>query len=261
MKIKATRGLKLLVAAAAIGLISASPINAYVIQGSVEHKEYLPPVSQNFRAGATFAAPSNTTRVAWFPVPDWLAGAWMKNGDMETYVKDFRTGQEMRNPMWLNNKVRLAFGHQRDVKGTIWHAEILPFRADGNRGDSTDRRYVMDMSCLQSNPGSVVLRFHSNVFRLDPVYSKIQTTTQQEEIVTFRPDNEGLIATTSSTKTFDENGKPILQSFSNAERTKLSEFQPVAELNGVNLVSSLNEFLTENKMFDRLPSTQEASQN
>lgn len=261
MKSNRITGLKLFAVVGAAWLSSMLPVNSYVIQGSIEHKEYLPPVSQNFRAGATFAAPSNTTRVAWFPVPDWLAGAWMKNGDMETYVKDFRTGQEMRNPMWLNNKVRLAFGHQRDIKGTIWHAEVLPFRADGNRGDSTDRRYVMDMSCIQSNPGSVVLRFHSNVFRIDPVYSRIQTTTQQEEIVTFRPDNAVLIATTSSTKTFDENGRPILQSFSNAERTKLSEFQPVAELNGINLVNSLNAFLTENKMFDRLPSAQEASPN
>ena len=246
------------VLASVMWLIAVVPTSAYVLQGDVEHKEFLPPVSQNFKAGATFSAPSQTTRVAWFPVPDWLAGAWLKNGDMETYIKDFRTGEEIRKPTWVNNKVRLSFGHQRDNLGTIWHAEILPFRADGNRGESTDRRYVMDMSCIKSSPDAVVLRFHSNVFRVSLSDSRIQTTTQQEEIITFRPDNDGLIATTSSTKTFDENGRPIYQSFSNAERTKLAQFVPVADLNGINLVESLTAFLTTNKMFDRLSSGQEA---
>lgn len=253
MKIKTARILAL---TAALSIIYTQPLNAYVIQGEIDHKEYLPPVSQSFKAGATFSAPTQAPRVQWFPVPDWLAGAWMKNGDMETYIKDFTTGQEMRKPMWLNNKVRLAFGHQRDAKGTVWHAEILPFRADGNRGDSTDRRYVMDMSCVKSSPDSVVLRFHSNVCRINPMDSRIQTTNQQEEIVTFRPDNDGLIATTSSTKTFDENGRPLVESFSNAERTKLAEFIPVAELNGINLVQSLAAFLTEKNMLDRISSSQ-----
>ncbi len=178
----------------------------------------------------------------------------MKNGDMETYLKDFRTGEEMRKPVWLNNKVRLGFGHQRDRLGTIWHAEILPFRADGNRGDSTDRRYVMDMSCLNSSPTAVALRFHSNVSRIDPGSSRVISTNQQEEIVTFRPDAQGAIATTSSTKTFDESGKPMIQAYSNAERTKIAEFVPVAQLNGIDLVNSLLQFFSANNMTDRLPS-------
>jgi hypothetical protein len=260
MKLTGIRNPKFTFTAALIWLAMALPINAYVIQGEIAHKEYLPPVSQSFKAGATFSAPNQTTNVKWFPVPNWLAGTWMKNGDMETYVKDFRTGEEMRKPMWLNNKVRLAFGHQRDAQGTVWHAEILPFRADGNRGDTTDRRYVMDMNCVKSSPDSVVLRFHSNVFRIDPMDSRIQTTTQQEEIVTFRPDNEGMIATTSSTRAFDENGRPLIQSFSNAERTKLAEFVPVAELNGINLAESLSSFLAANKMTDRLSTSPETAQ-
>ncbi|MDZ4832315.1 MAG: hypothetical protein SGJ27_00805 [Candidatus Melainabacteria bacterium] len=225
---------------------------AYTIQGEIDHKEYVAPVSQEFKAGATFAAPSQVSHVKWFPVPNWLAGTWMKNGDMETYLKDFRTGEEIRKPMWLNNKVRLGFGHQLDSLGTIWHAEILPFRADGNRGNSTDRRYVMDMNCLNSNPQSVALKFHSNVIRVDPGSGTIQSTNQQEEIVTFRPDRDGLIATTSSTKNFDENGRPLLQAYSNAERTKIAEFVPVAQLNGIDLASSLIDFFTANNMTDRL---------
>lgn len=223
-----------------------------VIQGGIEHKEVLPPVSAGFKAGARFSAPTQAARVEWFPVPDWLAGAWLKNGDMETYVHDFRTGQEIKKPIWLNNKVRLSFGHQRDSLGTIWHAEILPFRADGNRGNAMDRRYVMDMSCLKSEPESVALRFHSNVVRVDPDDSLVETTTQQEEIVTFRPDHDGMIATTSSTRTFDENGRPIVQSASNAERTKLAEFEPVAQVNGIDLAASLSQFLISRNMQNRL---------
>lgn len=236
-----------------VWLVCWTSAQAYTIQGQIDHKEYLPPVSEGFKAGATFAAPNQVSRVAWFPVPEWLAGTWMKNGDMETYIKDFRTGQETRKPTWLNNKVRLAFGHQRDSLGTVWHAEVLPFRADGNRGDSTDRRYVMDMSCLQSTPQSVALRFHSNVVNINPGDSRILATNQQEEIVTFRPDS-GLIATTSSTKTFDQNGRPLLLAYSNAERTKIAEFVPVPQLNGIDLASSLIEFFTANNMTNRISS-------
>ncbi|MBX9669903.1 MAG: hypothetical protein K2X93_19935 [Candidatus Obscuribacterales bacterium] len=236
----------------AIGL--AAGTRAEVIQAGIEHKEYLPPVAQSYKAGARFSAPAQVARVAWFPVPDWLAGAWLKPGDMETYVRDFRTGQETTKPIWLDNKVRLAFGHQRDCLGTVWHAEVLPFRADGNRGPSTDRRYVMDMSCLKSQPDMVSLRFHSNVFQVDPEDGEIETTTQQEEIVTFRPDKDGVIASTSSTRTFDENGHAIIQSNSNAGRSKLADFVPVNELNGINLVESLTQFLTSNNMTNRLSS-------
>jgi len=255
MKFTGIRKLVLTLSICSIALGAAFPQACFgtVIQAGIEHKEYLPPVDQSFRAGTTFSAPPQAARVQWFPVPDWLAGAWLKNGDMETYVKDYRSGEEMRKPMWLNNKVRLAFGHQRDKLGTIWHAEVLPFRADGNRGETTDRRYVMDMSCLKSNPDAVVLRFHSNVVHINPTDSRIQTTTQQEEIVTFRPDQEGMIATTSSTKTFDENGRPIIQALSNAERTKLAEFAPVPVINGIDLVQSLDSFLASNQMTNRLP--------
>lgn len=243
-----------LIIALLLAIATVDVARAEVIQAGVEHKEYLPPVSQGYKAGAHFKAPVQVARVAWFPVPDWLAGAWLKSGDMETYVKDFRTGEEITKPIWLDNKVRLAFGHQRDCLGTVWHAEVLPFRADGNRGRSTDHRYVMDMTCLKSQLDMVSLRFHSNVFQVDPQDGEIETTTQQEEIVTFRPDKEGIIATASSTRTFDENGQAIIQSNSNAERSKLADFVPVNELNGINLVESLTQFLTSNNMTNRLSS-------
>lgn len=243
-----------LIVAIVLSISATSGAFAEVIQAGVEHKEFLPPVSQSFKAGAHFTPPAQVARVAWFPVPDWLAGAWVKSGDMETYVKDFRTGQEIDKPIWLDNKVRLTFGHQKDCLGTVWHAEILPFRADGNRGSSTDHRFVMDMSCLKSQPDMVSLRFHSNVVQVDPEDGEIETTTQQEEIVTFRPDKQGIIASTSSTRTFDENGHAIIQSNSNAERSKLADFVPVNELNGINLAESLAQFLTSNNMTNRLSS-------
>ncbi len=231
------------------------PAYADTIQVGIEHKEFLPPVPQQYKSGTSFAAPAPAAKVTWFPVPEWMAGTWLKEGDTETYLRDFRTGQEMRRPIWMNNRVQLSFGHQRDALGTVWHAEILPFRADGNRGNNTtDKRYVMDISCLNSSPQTVALGFRSLIVVVNPNTNRINNTDQQEEIVTFRPAaSPGLLDTSSSTKTFDENGQPLLQLASNTERKKLADFMPVNQLNGINLTESLFEFLAANNMSNRIP--------
>lgn len=226
--------------------------DAKIIQAEIEHKAFLPEVPETFRSGNVLKTDRLAIRVEWFPVPDWMAGTFMKDGDLETYQKDFQSGAVRRDRFWLKNRVTLKFGHQRDRLNTIWHAEVVPFRADGARGKARDQRYVLSMSCLKSTPENVVLKFHSVVVSLDE-RGKVKGSKQQEEIVSFFPKNKNFISSTSSTKVFSERGRPLYQLDSHTSRLRVSGFEEVDNLSGINLRSSLFQFLQARNMTERLP--------
>ena len=232
-------------------LFSPSAGQAKIIQAEIEHKEILPEVPAPFRTGAVLDHQSIQPRVEWFPVPDWMAGTWMKEGDMETYEKDFLRNSEIRLDKWVANQVTIFFGHLKDAKNTIWHAEVTPFRADGKRGMSRDQRYVMQISCLNSSPSNVVLSFHSVVVGLDS-RGVVAQSRQQEEIIRFYPDSASTMTTVSSTKTFDEKGRPLYQLNSHTKRLKMREFEERTSQSGIDLVTSLNDFFSQNNMQDRI---------
>ncbi|MBX9693112.1 MAG: hypothetical protein K2Z81_12055 [Cyanobacteria bacterium] len=224
-----------------------------VIQGGIQHTETLPPVPAGMQKGSVFASPDALPTVQWFPVPDWLAGTWLKDGDVETFSEDLRSGRSSTRQVWINNRVKLSFGHQLDALRTIWHAEVLPFRADGERGNMQDRRYVMDMSCMKSTPQEVILRFRSAIAVIDPGSQRVIDNEQQEEIVSFAQTSPGIITTRSSTKSFTGSGQPLFQAETHTQRRKLAEFTPVDNLQGIDLKASLSQFLSNSNMSNRIP--------
>lgn len=226
--------------------------HAKIIQAEIEHKEFLPEVPTDFRRGAVIKEASVRSRVEWFPVPDWMAGTWMKEGDIETFEKDFQRNQSARLNKWMPNRVSINFGHLKDARNTIWHAEVTPFRADGKRGMTKDQRYVVSMSCLNSTPNKVVLRFHSVV--VTQSRGVVTRSRQQEEIIKFYPSNKSFITSESSTKTFDERGRPLYQLNSHTKRLKVKGFVERRRLSGIDLVVALRNFLLKNNMQDRVTS-------
>lgn len=233
------------------GLIFPLQCQAKLIQAEIEHKEVLPQVPDTFRLGEVVNLSKVQSRVEWFPVPQWMAGKWTKEGDIETFEKNFLTGRTTNRQVWLENKVSLSFGHQVDALNTIWHAEALPIRADGKRGAEKDQRYVVAINCLKSTTESVVLRFHTIVVSLDD-RGRVSRNRQQEEIVEFFPQDNRDIATTSSTKTFSSNGQPLYRLDSHTKRLKTGNFKPVSHLSGIDLKQSLKDFLSSRNMVDRI---------
>ena len=235
---------------------AGGPVYSKVIDAEIEHKEFLPPVPAGFQAGASLDAPLPAVRVEWFPVPDWMAGTWQKEGDQETFEEDFTSGRQQQTNFWLSNRVSLSFGHQMDALNTVWHAEVLPFRADGNRQGGKDRRYVIDMNCNRSTPQFVSLRFHSVVAAVDG-RGRVQGSRQQEEIVNFSPGaSPGSVSSESSTKTFTDRGQPLYLTDSHTIRTRTAPFRQVDFLNGIDLHRSFIEFLNARNMANRIPQAQ-----
>lgn len=227
------------------------PLSAKIIQAKIEHREVLPEVPSTFQKGSVVNFNNLKSRVEWFPIPDWMAGRFTKEGDIETFEEDFQSGRTDYRQVWLENKVSLSFGHQSDFLNTIWHAEVLPFRADGKRGRDRDQRYVVEMNCLKSSKETVVLRFHTIVVTLDRK-GRVRQSRQQEEIVKFYPQDSRFIASTSSTKTFSSKGKPLYRLDSHTKRLKTARYKPVSHMGGIDLKKSLNDFLVSNNMNNRV---------
>jgi len=230
-----------------------TPVAAETIYGDVQHDETIAPLPPQFQIGADYTEPPPAQRIEWFPVPPWMAGTWTKQGDYDTYALNMRNGQQMTQPVYVANVVTISFGHQIDAQGTVWNAEVLPFRADGFRGPKQqDHRFVTDESCLENTRAAVTLHMRSFIVTVDNK-QKVKDNKQQDEMIRFTPSGPGAIRTDSSTRTYDANGKGTFQSRSYTTRTKTREFMPIAQLNGIDLRQSLAQYLTEHNMAYLVP--------
>lgn len=232
---------------------ASSSIMAETIYGDVQHEETLPPLPSQFQEGATYSdAPVGAT-IDWFPIPPWMAGIWAKQGDYETFVMNLKTGAQTQGQTFVPNVVSLTFGHQLDASGTVWHANVLPFRADGHRGKLDDHRFVSSERCLRSDSSSVSLQVRSFVVTVDSHSQKVKQSKQQEEVIGIAPLDARTIRTQSSTRIYDASGKPMFQTRSYTNRTRTADFMPIATINGIDLRQSLAQYLLDHNMANLVP--------
>lgn len=239
----------------AVILLGASfaKTSAETIYGDVQHQEVLPPLPSQFQEGATYSDSPSGVTVDWFPIPPWMAGSWIKQGDNETFVMNLKTGAQSEGRTFVPNVVSLSFGHQLDARGTVWHANVLPFRADGHRGNLDDHRFVSSERCLRTDPSSVSLQVRSFVVTVDSRSQKVKQSKQQEEVIGIAPIDPRTIRTQSSTRIYDGNGNPMFQTRSFTDRSKTAEFSPVASINGIDLKQSLARYLLDHDMSNLVP--------
>jgi hypothetical protein len=232
----------------------ANVAHADPIQLGATHTEVLPPLPAQFQIGAEVneTAPDQP-HIEWFPIPQWMAGTWQKQGDMEDDAVNLLTGQRLGAPTFIRNVVSLSFGDQRDSRGTVWHAEILPFRSDGFNGKVEDRRYVTQMRCVTNTAQQVVLQVRSFVVSIDLKKKKVNGSKQQEEIITFQPLTAQQIQTQSSTRSFSAAGQAFMQQRSHTTRMLIAAFAPVPTINGIDLKQSLAEFLVQHNWASLVP--------
>lgn len=234
--------------------IAVDVVQADPIQLGATHNEVLPPLPAQYQAGAEVdeTAPAQP-HLEWFPIPAWMAGTWQKQGDMEDSAVNLQTGQRLGSPVFIRNVVSLSFGDQCDNRGTVWHAEVLPFRSDGYNGKMEDRRFVTQMQCVTNTAAQVVLQVRSFVVSIDLKKQKVKNSKQQEEIITFQPLDGQQIQTMSSTRDFSSTGQALMQSQSHTTRTRVAAFLPVPTLNGLDLRQSLADYLVQHNWGSLVP--------
>ncbi len=181
--------------------------------------------------------------VEWFMIPGWMAGVWLKNGDMTTSVTDLRTGMSSARNEWTENKLQAVWGHQQDAQGNYWHVNLLPSERDGSSAGKLVRFVTVSQQCVSSSSQQLMTRTHYVVSESNPWNNQPIDTFQQESFNHYALAAQNQLVNSSSNRVFTYEGVPVREGTLVSQFAKIGQFAPVATLNGVDLRASLDEYL------------------
>lgn len=181
--------------------------------------------------------------VEWIMIPAWMAGVWMKSGDMTTSVTDLRTGMSSAKNEWTENKLQAVWGHQQDAQGNYWHVNLLPSERDGVSSGKRVRFITVAQQCVGSSPQELMTRTHYVVSESNPWNNQPIDTFQQESFNHYALAAQSQLVNSSSNRVFTYEGVPVREGTLVSQFAKIGQFTPMASLNGVDLRASLNDYL------------------
>ncbi|MBC8000784.1 MAG: hypothetical protein IAF58_22745 [Leptolyngbya sp.] len=226
-----------------------------VLAGQVLAQPYLPAFGVAHETSNRSTAPVLQTQAQvqhyttqWFMLPSWMAGLWLKTGDMTTQVTDLRTGHTSNVNEWTENRLQVVYGHQRDARGNYWHVNLLPAERDGNSAGKLVRFVIVSQACEQSTPQQLMTRTHYLVSESTPWNHQIVDTYQQESLNHFALLSNGTMNNSSSNRVFTYQGAPVRDGYLESNYAKIAQFSPVVTMNGIDLRASLNDFLRSHGM-------------
>ncbi|HEY9784508.1 MAG TPA: hypothetical protein V6D17_03830 [Candidatus Obscuribacterales bacterium] len=185
------------------------------LSGGVVHSEVLDPVPSTQRPGRVFrpvsVSPGSMKSARRFKVPDWLAGIWQRSEAREVSRIELPSGRVLKPVGRAVARVNDAFGTYRDKNGQVWQI-FDPVRAHGqvDRGAAIDYHRVHTYDLIITGPKSAVVEVQATHTLVSKSNHKILNVYQDEELNKYSPLPDGRLATDSSVKVFDMDGKPIL---------------------------------------------------
>jgi len=199
-------------------------------------------------AAPTLAAPA----IEWFPLPPGMAGVWSKRGDLTTSVTDLRTGMSQALNQWTDNELTVAWGHQTDKQGTVWHANLLPNERDSISSGKFVKFLVVGQKVVAYAPPSLVTRTHMVVSESYGQNAPATDVFQQEALNNMQVIG-GILQVSNTTRVFTYHGQPVRDGALLSKFSRVANFQPTASLSGIDLVSSLRNYLNSSGRTDLAP--------
>lgn len=258
--------LMMLAAASALVVVGsmAAPSEAYTLFGNVSHSDVLPPVKKNYPIVPLWwqkpnqGAVEKSTRLApeypslgkpavvWIPVPKWLAGKWIKQGDLTVSYADLRTGVTKPVSEWTQNLQTVTWGNQIDGQGNVWQGYSIPTEWDSISNGKFVRFILLNGQIEPSSPDHMVTRTHFIV--TESLGTQVVEAFQQESLndLFLLPSRE--LENHGSTKDFTNEGQPIRKGMLISRFTKVGSFEPIEIQDGVDLLKSLNDYLRAHNM-------------
>lgn len=225
------------------------------LQGNLSDKNqrgYLPMQGiaqpQHEPATKNLSAEVHKATTEWFMIPAWMAGKWVKQGDLTVSTTDLRTGQQSYHNTWVDNHMEANWGHQADSAGNIWHVNFLPSERDGQSDGKLVRFLTVVQKCEKSNPQMLMTRTQYVVSESNFYTGRPVEMFQQESLNHYALSNPTLFINNSTNRVFTYEGSPVRDGHLQSQYTKLGGFNPVATINGVDLKSSLNDYLESHGM-------------
>lgn len=253
MRLKVTyRAILTMIASFVVASSLTLSSRANTLFGGVTHSEVVPAASTRYPA-ASLAAETPATapnvqgpRVVWAPIPNWMAGKWTKQGDLTVSYTDLRTGATTSMNQWTQDVSTITWGNQIDAKGNIWQGYLIPWERDGVSSGKSVRFVIVDLKRESVATGQVVSRVHSIV--TESLGSQIVNYFQQESLNDYFLLPTGELENRSSNRDFTSEGQPIREGMLVSRFSKVGPFVPVANLNGIDMLKSLNDYLKAHNM-------------
>lgn len=147
---------------------------------------------------------------------------------------------------WTQDVSTITWGNQIDAKGNIWQGYLIPWERDGVSSGKSVRFVIVDLKREPVATGQVVSRVHSIV--TESLGSQIVNYFQQEALNDYFLLPTGELENHSSNRDFTSEGQPMREGMLVSRFTKVGPFVPVVNLNGIDMLRCLNEYLKAHNM-------------
>ncbi len=248
-----------LLGAMLVSALAAGSAIAEVLEGKIEHVQVMPSLSEDLQPGRRFSlslfegeSPSNE----WVQLPDWMAGKWSLKNETAVLRIDFRAGTTNTTPYNFRADSTFEYGMQKDRLGHVWHYIGTPYHSKTGLMMFDEYHLVTGKHFNRSDEEEVAFTSVVTVARVRPIDRHITEVFQQESITSYRPiPSEGgtLIKLSASTKSFDKDGQPLVQTDNVARVKKIRPFTPINQYQGKNMKELFREFLIAKGLTNLLP--------
>lgn len=211
---------------------SSSPLlspSSKRLSAGVTHSEFLAPVALTQRPGQVYrplaAAKRNVPKAKKFLIPAWLAGTWQRAQVREVSRVELPSGKKLTPAGVSMARVRDKFGSYQDSEGKIWQI-FWPSRSSGeiDRGNVIDVHHVQDYNLSIINPKTVVVEVQAIHTVVGKGNRRIISVYQDEELNKYSLTGADGLATDSSVKVFDHQGRPIYLTRTVSSESRIAPF-------------------------------------
>lgn len=223
-------------------------IQASINQAELPKKTYVPltGIAQpTADSNKTLNAQAHKFEAEWFMIPPWMAGKWVKEGDLTVRLTDLQTGSQSNPNEFVPNKMEATWGHQKDAAGNVWHVNFLPSERTGQSEGKNVHFLVVMQKCEKSDTQSLLTRTHYVVSESNFLTGQAIDMFQQESLNHYVPSSSTEMVNVSTNRVFTYQGQAVRDGHLQSTYNRVSQFQPLSTLNGIDLKESLNDYLDE----------------
>jgi hypothetical protein len=214
----------------------------------------MPSVEPLLRPGETFNLTADeSAENVWVKVPDWLAGTWSIRRETTVYHEDFRSGNVNTDRREFDAHTTFTYAHQRDREGGFWHYLGTPYISQTELATFNEYHQVAEKELLESDSTRAVIRTRVTVIRTDKETDKITKVFQQESITKYTRMSSDELELVSSTKVFDDSGKPTDLVENEARVHRISPYTEVDFVETKNYKDMFVHFLIAHQLANLVP--------
>jgi hypothetical protein len=226
-----------------------------VLQGKMEHSDFLPPCPPNFKIGERFMEESSSVNAAedgWYWIPHWLAG--FSRRDRQITIKG-----RSKITTEMHAESTEPCGWQMDKCGEIWDYHHVPYVERQDLGQFVDYKTIIRTEPIKLSDAECIFRSWSRTVRLTKTSQRIEKVYQQDELQTVKPESGGKYRVIGSIKMFDASGCPIVLNGKDVEEKYIADdfivkpFTPVNHYGGKDMVENFKSFLLAHGLANLIP--------